>query len=35
MNYCSVEELPVVMQAKDVQSVLGISKGKTYELEFQ
>lgn len=30
--YYSVEELPAIMQAKDVQEVLGISKGKTYEL---
>lgn len=32
MSYCSEEELPIIMQAKHVQSVLGISKGKTYEL---
>ena len=32
MNYCSEEDLPIIMQAKHVQSVLGISKGKTYEL---
>ena len=26
------ESLPLVLQAKDVQKILGISKGKTYEL---
>lgn len=26
------ENLPLVLQAKDVQRILGISKGKTYEL---
>lgn len=31
-KYSSKEALPLIMQAKDVQSVLGISKGKTYEL---
>lgn len=31
-NYYSVEQLPLVLQAKDIQNILGISKGKTYEL---
>lgn len=31
-NYSSIEELPIVLQAKHIQNVLGISKGKTYEL---
>lgn len=31
-TYSTKEALPIIMQAKDVQSVLGISKGKTYEL---
>lgn len=26
------EKLPLVLSAKDIQSILGISKGKTYEL---
>ena len=30
--YCSWESLPLILQAKDVQMILGISKGKTYEL---
>ena len=29
MNYCSEEDLPIIMQAKHVQSVLGISKGNS------
>lgn len=28
----SQEQLPLILQAKDIQSLLGISKGKTYEL---
>lgn len=32
MTYYSFDELPSIMQAKHVQSTLGISKGKTYEL---
>ncbi len=28
----SCEALPIVLDAKDIQSILGISKGKTYEL---
>lgn len=32
IQYCSKEELPLVLNAKDIQSILGISKGKTYEL---
>lgn len=30
--YCSWDSLPLILQAKDVQMILGISKGKTYEL---
>lgn len=30
--YSSWEKLPLILQAKDVQTILGISKGKTYEL---
>ena len=30
--YSSWESLPLILQAKDVQMILGISKGKTYEL---
>lgn len=31
-EYTSQTPLPIVLQAKDVQAILGISKGKTYEL---
>lgn len=31
-DYSSWETLPLILQAKDVQMILGISKGKTYEL---
>lgn len=31
-DYHGTNNLPLVMQAKDVQAILGISKGKTYEL---
>lgn len=31
-KYISHESLPIVLQAKDVQAILGISKGKAYEL---
>ena len=31
-NCSSWESLPLILQAKDVQMILGISKGKTYEL---
>ncbi len=31
-KYHSQDELPLVLQAKDVQSILGISKGKAYEI---
>jgi len=31
-SYSNIEELPIVLQAKDIQNILGISKGKTYEL---
>lgn len=30
--YRSWETLPLVLQAKDIQMILGISKGKAYEL---
>lgn len=30
--YSSWESLPLILQAKDVQMILGISKGKTYEI---
>lgn len=30
--YSSWEALPLILQAKDVQAILGISKGKSYEL---
>lgn len=31
-QHYSWETLPLILSAKDVQSILGISKGKTYEL---
>lgn len=31
-NYYSQESLPIILSAKDIQSILRISKGKTYEL---
>lgn len=31
-TYYSEESLPLVLSAKDIQAILGISKGKTYEL---
>ena len=31
-EYHSWENLPLILNAKDVQTILGISKGKTYEL---
>ena len=31
-TYYSEESLPLILQAKDIQAILGISKGKTYEL---
>ena len=31
-NCSSWESLPLILQAKDVQMILGISKGKTYDL---
>lgn len=31
-NYNSMHDLPLVLQAKDVQAILGLSKGKTYEI---
>ena len=31
-NCSSWESLPLILQAKDVQMILGISKGKTYEI---
>lgn len=30
--YSSWEALPIILQAKEIQEVLGLSKGKTYEL---
>lgn len=30
--YSNVGDLPLVLQAKDIQTILGISKGKTYEI---
>lgn len=30
--YSSWETLPLILQAKDIQMILGISKGKTYEI---
>lgn len=33
MEHCyDADCLPMILQAKDVQAILGISKGKTYEL---
>lgn len=31
-DYTSWDSLPLILQAKDVQMILGISKGKTYEI---
>lgn len=31
-KFYSEEQLPLILQAKDIQLLLGISKGKTYEL---
>lgn len=31
-DYYEISDLPLVLQAKDIQSILGISKTKTYEL---
>ena len=31
-DYSSWDSLPLILQAKDVQMILGISKGKTYEI---
>lgn len=31
-NYYSTETIPLILSAKDVQAILGISKGKTYQL---
>lgn len=31
-DFYSTNNLPLVLQAKDVQTILGISKGKAYEL---
>ena len=31
-DYYSTNNLPLVLQARDVQAILGISKGKAYEL---
>jgi predicted DNA-binding transcriptional regulator AlpA len=32
MLLCTVEELPLVLQANHIKDILGLSKGKTYEL---
>lgn len=33
MDVCSSwDSLPLILQAKDIQMILGISKGKTYEI---
>lgn len=31
-EYCDWDDVPLVLSAKDVQKILGLSKGKTYEL---
>lgn len=31
-EYCNWGDVPLVLSAKDVQKILGLSKGKTYEL---
>lgn len=31
-DYSNIEEMPIVLQAKHVQMILGISRGKTYEV---
>lgn len=31
-EYYNWDEVPLVLSAKDVQKILGLSKGKTYEL---
>ena len=31
-DYSSWDSLPLILQAKDIQMILGISKGKTYEI---
>ena len=31
-TYCSQESLPLILQEKHIQKLLGISRGKTYEL---
>lgn len=31
-NCSSWDSLPLILQAKDIQMILGISKGKTYEI---
>ena len=31
-DYTSWDSLPLILQAKDIQMILGISKGKTYEI---
>jgi putative SOS response-associated peptidase YedK len=31
-KYQNISDLPLVLQAKDIQSILGISRGKTYTL---
>lgn len=31
-EYCNWDDVPLVLSAKDIQKILGLSKGKTYEL---
>ena len=31
-DYCNWDEVPLVLNAKDVKNILGFSRGKTYEL---
>ena len=31
-EYCNWDDVPLVLSAKDVQKILRLSKGKTYEL---
>lgn len=30
--YCNWDDVPLVLNAKDVKNILGLSRGKTYEL---
>ena len=31
-HYCNWDEVPLILNAKDVKKILGFSRGKTYEL---